>query len=69
MEKLDLKSILTIIVILTLTIFVGYILWSHEISTELISAIVMAYILFANKIADHYFGKENKKGEDKNGKQ
>lgn len=59
--KWDLKSVLTLIVVIALIIFVGALLvmlyLQNLITTEIAMMIITSFVLFANNIANYYFTK------------
>jgi len=69
--KWDLKSVLTLIVVIALTLFVGTLLVmlyiKDMLTTEITSMLITAFVLFANRIADYYFNR--KKTEETIGKE
>lgn len=69
--KWDLKSVLTLVVVVSLTLFVGTLLvmlyTKDMLTTEITSMLITAFVLFANRIADYYFN--HKKTEETIGKE
>lgn len=62
--KWDLKSILTLVIVIALILFVGALLTmlylKDLITVEIAMMIITAFVLFANNIANYYFTrKEN----------
>lgn len=59
--KWDLKSILTMTVVIALTFFVGVLLvmmyLKDMLTTEIAVMIITAFVLFATNIANYYFTK------------
>lgn len=70
MKKLDLKSILTLTIVIALIIFVGALLvmlyFKDMITVEIAMMIITAFVLFANNIANYYFNR-NKDNTGKEG--
>ena len=64
MKKTDLKSKLTILIITALIVYIGYILFKIEITTEIAVMFISAFIVLANNIANYYF---NRKQDGKGG--
>ena len=62
--KWDLKSVLTLVIVIALILFVGALLTmlylKDLITVEIAMMIITAFVLFANNIANYYFTrKEN----------
>ncbi len=59
--KWDLKSILTLIIVIALIIFVGALLImlyiKDMITSEIAMLLITAFVLFANNIANYYFNR------------
>ena len=59
--KWDLKSILTLIIVIALIIFVGALLimlyLKDMITSEIAMLLITAFVLFANNIANYYFNR------------
>ena len=62
--KWDLKSILTLTIVISLTVFVGILLVmlyiKDLITTEISMILITAFVLFANNIANYYFTRKDK---------
>ncbi len=58
--KLDLKSVLTMLVVSALIVFTGIIIFRIEMTSEIAIMFISAFILFANNIANYYFNKQPK---------
>ncbi len=61
-KNLDLKSWLTILISVSLVIFVGILLFKTETTPEISIMFYSAFILFANQMAQYYFNRK-KDGE------
>ncbi len=62
--KWDLKSVLTLIIVIALIIFVGALLvmlhLKDLITVEIAMMIITAFVLFANNIANYYFTRKER---------
>ena len=62
--KWDLKSILTLIIVVALTVFVAVLLVfmfiKDMLSVEITSMIITSFVLFATNIANYYFTRKEK---------
>lgn len=66
-KKFDLKSILTLISIISLVIFVGYVLFMIEIDKEIAMLLLGVFITLIQQIANYYFTRKDKSEDnDKN---
>lgn len=63
MKKLDLKSILTLLSIISLDIFVGYTLWKVKIDKEIALLLLGVFIGLIQGITNHYFSRKDNKKE------
>lgn len=61
--KWDLKSVLTLVIVIALILFVGTLLimlyLKDLITVEIAMIIITAFVLFANNIANYYFTRKD----------
>lgn len=59
-NKLDLKSILTLIAVISLVVFVGYTLWQVKIDREIAMLLIGVFITLIQQITNYYFTRKDK---------
>lgn len=64
-KKLDLKSILTLIAVISLVVFVGYILLKLNIDKEIAMLFFGVFTVLINKITDYYFTRKSSEDKEK----
>lgn len=60
-KRWDLKSVLTLIAIISLVVFVGYTLWSIKIDKEVAMLLIGVFITLIQQIANYYFTRKDDK--------
>lgn len=60
LKNLDLKSALTLLAVLSLILFVAYILWNLQIDKEIAMLFFGVFTVLIQKITDYYFTRKDK---------